>query len=197
MKENPDELDTEQFEIRTFTPYKDLEPYHEYNLDDIKAIHATILSCIKHLQTKYDANDDNIRTYNAKNRVGFSISNFLNTMNFENLLIKQQICLYLNYVAFFHISQQKQLKRLLTKLQEFDNDIEENLNVHDMCSIDDINNSEPIEDFFKMETDTGISHYSGTVLSVIEQVQIENKQEVVSSEIKQEVSALVSSENSQ
>ena len=181
MKENAEELDTEQLDIRTFAAYKELEPYHEYNLDDIKALHSTILSFIKHLQTRYETNEDNIRNYNSKHRVGFSISNFLNTMDYENLLVKQQIDLYLNYMAFFHISQQKQLKRLLNKLQEFDTDIEENLNVNTMCSINDIAHSEPIEDFFKMEAASVISQYNSEAnLNVIEQINIEFAEEVSS-----------------
>jgi hypothetical protein len=179
LKENAEELDIEQVDMRTFTPYKDLEPYHEYNLDDIKVLHATILGFIKHLQFRYDTNEYNIRNYNTKNRAGFSVSNFLNTMEFENLLVKQQIGLYLNYIAFFHISQQKQLKRLLAKLQEFDSDIEENLSVDGLCSINDIENTEPINDFFKMEEMPVISQYSSSAnLDVIEQIRIEMVEEV-------------------
>lgn len=184
LKENAEELDIEQVDMRTFTPYKDLEPYHEYNLDDIKVLHATILGFIKHLQFRYDTNEYNIRNYNTKNRAGFSVSNFLNTMEFENLLVKQQISLYLNYIAFFHISQQKQLKRLLTKLQEFDSDIEANLSVDGLCSINDIENTEPINDFFKTD-ESGmvptISQYSSSAkLDVIEQIKIEMVEEVQS-----------------
>jgi hypothetical protein len=182
LKENAEELDIEQIDMRTFTPYKDLEPYHEYNLDDIKVLHATILGFIKHLQFRYDTNEYNIRNYNTKNRAGFSVSNFLNTMEFENLLVKQQISLYLNYIAFFHISQQKQLKRLLTKLQEFDSDIESNLNVDGLCSINDIENTEPINDFFKTDEDgmmPTISQYSSSAkLDVIQQIRIEMVEEV-------------------
>jgi len=117
----------------------------------------------------------------------FSISNYLNTMEFENLLVKQQLSLYLNYIAFFHISQQKQLKRLLTKLQEFDADIEDNLNENGMCSIDDIENAEPIEDFFRMDNDIVISQYnSETDLHVIEQIKIEVDEEVNKDEIPTE-----------
>lgn len=174
IKENLEDLDAEQVDIRTFTQYKELEPFHEYNLDDIKAMHASILVFIKHLQSKFETNENNIHNFNAKNHVGFSISNYLNTLEFENLLVKQQLGLYLNYVAFFHISQQKQLKRLLSKLQEFDSEIDSNLNDNKMCSIDDIENTEPIEEFFKMDGDGVISQYnSETNLKVIEQINIE------------------------
>ena len=179
IKENSEDLEAEQVDIRTFTQYKELEPYHEYNLDDIKAMHANILVFIKHLQTRFETNENNIHNYNVKNRAGFSISNYLNTLEFENLLVKQQLGLYLNYIAFFHISQQKQLKRLLHKLQEFDADVEDNLNENGMCSIDDIENAEPIEDFFKMDVETVISQYnSENNVNAIEQINIEIVEEV-------------------
>ena len=155
LKENPEELDIERLDFRTFTVYKDLEPFHEYNLDDIKEIHSTIILFITHLQSCYETNEDCIRNYNSKNKVGFSISNFLNTMEYENLLVKQQIGLYLNYLAFFHISQHKQLKRILTKLEEFDADIEENINIETMCSINNIADTQPVSDFFKVDSEDG------------------------------------------
>jgi hypothetical protein len=98
------------------------------------------------------------------------------------MLVKQQISLYLNYIAFFHISQHKQLTRLLAKLQEFDTDIEANLNVNGLCSINDIENTEPINDFFKMDEDglaPTISQYSSSAqLDVIQQIKIEMVEEV-------------------
>ncbi len=67
------------------------------------------------------------------------------------------------------------------KLQEFDTDIEENLNVNTMCSINDIAHSEPIEDFFKMEAASVISQYNSEAnLNVIEQIKIEFAEEVSS-----------------
>lgn len=176
IKENIEVLDAEQVEIRTFTQYKELEPFHEYNLDDIKTMHASILVCIKHLQTKFEINENNIRNYNATNHVGFSISNYLNTLEFENLLVKQQLGLYLNYIAFFHISQQKQMKRLLNKLHEFDADIDNNLNDNKMCSIDDIKNTEPIEEFFKIEQNDPISQFESETNNIIfDQIPIPNE----------------------
>jgi len=56
-----------------------------------------------------------------------------------------------NYISFFHVSQKKQFTRLLTKLQEFDAEVEENINVNFMSSIDDIDDSEPMNEFYSMD----------------------------------------------
>jgi hypothetical protein len=67
-------------------------------------------------------------------------------------------------------------------LQEFDSDIEANLSVNGLCSIDDIENTEPINDFFKMDEQglaPTISQYSSsTKLDVIQQIKFEMIEEV-------------------
>lgn len=110
-----------------------------------------ILQFVNHLETKYQYTCEKISNYNERNRGGFSVSNFLNTMDFENMILKQQITLYVNYISFFHVSQKKQFTRLLTKLQDFDGDVEENINVNFMSSIDDIDDSEPMNEFYSMD----------------------------------------------
>ena len=67
------------------------------------------------------------------------------------MILKQQITLYVNYISFFHVSQKKQFTRLLTKLQEFDVEVEENINVNFMSSIDDIDDAEPMNEFYSMD----------------------------------------------
>ena len=46
--------------------------------------------------------------------------------------------MFLNYLAFFHISQKKQLKRVLSKLEDFSNEMDNNLHNNMSFSIDDI-----------------------------------------------------------
>ena len=46
--------------------------------------------------------------------------------------------LFLNYLACFHISQKKQLKRVLSKLEDFSNEMDHNLHNNMSFSIDDI-----------------------------------------------------------
>ena len=36
IKDNKEDLNAEKIEFRTFPVYKDLEPFQEYNLDDIQ-----------------------------------------------------------------------------------------------------------------------------------------------------------------
>jgi hypothetical protein len=70
--------------------------------------------------------------------MGFSLSNFLNTLVHENKLLYEQIELYVNYMCFFQISQKKQLKNIYSKIIDFDKEIDENININKTYSIDDI-----------------------------------------------------------
>jgi len=66
------------------------------------------------------------------------ISNFLNTLTHENRILQEQISLFVNYISFFHISQKKQLKNLHTRIDEFYNEVDENININYTYSINDI-----------------------------------------------------------
>jgi len=158
IKDNKEDLNAEKIEFRTFPVYKDLEPFQEYNLDDIKNIHNDIMKHINFLYECYQANEDKIINYNKKTRIGFSISNLLNTLEHENTVLKQQIALYVNYLSFFHISQSKHLKNLLGRLKGFDEEIEENVNGNHTYSVDDVEDTEPFRKFEYEPTNIEVSN---------------------------------------
>ena len=70
--------------------------------------------------------------------MGFSLSNFLNTLDYENRLLREQIELYVNYLCFFQISQKKQLMSIYSKILDFDKDITDNVNINKTYSIRNI-----------------------------------------------------------
>ena len=124
--------------IQTFPVYKDLEPYQEYRIEDISLLHESILNLINTLYTETQAKTETILHYNDNHKVGFSISNFLNTLTHENRILQEQITLFINYISFFHISQKKQLKKLHVRIQDFYKEVDENINMNYTFSIDDI-----------------------------------------------------------
>lgn len=154
IKDNSEDLNADKkIEFYTFPPYKDLEPFQEYNLDDIKHIHDDIMKYIHFLYECYETNQTKITNYNGKTRIGFSISNLLNTLGHENMVLKQQMSLYINYLSFFHISQTKHLKSLLQRLKDFDSEIEENVNGNHAYSVDDVEEADSIRKFDYNEYD--------------------------------------------
>ena len=135
----------ETLNIQTFPVYKDLEPYQEYRIEDISLLHESILNLINILYNETQTKTDTILHYNDNHKVGFSISNFLNTLTHENRILQEQITLYINYISFFHISQKKQLKKLHIRIQDFYKEVDENINMNYTFSIDDISNDDSFD----------------------------------------------------
>jgi hypothetical protein len=147
IKENP-EITIDESEIKSFPQYKDLEPFQEYKMDDIRDIHENILFLINKLHGQSTSKKFNIEHYNEKHRIGFSISNFINTLEYENRLLNEQISLYINYLSFFHISHKKQIQRLYLRIHEFHKEVNDNINVNQTFSIDDIQEDQKLNKFF-------------------------------------------------
>ena len=138
FKDHSVEIENDDLNAKTFPVYKELEPSQEYKLEDVKGIHASILYLINTLHIKCEGQRNTISGYSDDSKIGYSISNFLNTLQYENLILQEQTNLFLNYLAFFHISQKKQLKRVLSKLEDFSNEMDNNLHNNMSFSIDDI-----------------------------------------------------------
>lgn len=137
VKEQKKELDLQDLD-NSYPIYKDLEPFLEYKSHDIKSVHTNILDIIHLLYNEIESSHNNITHYNDNNKMGFTLSNFLNTLEYENKLLQEQIELYVNYICFFQISQKKQLFSIYSKLLEFDKAIADNVNINKSYSIDDI-----------------------------------------------------------
>jgi len=158
IKENRTELNIDELELKTYPVYKDLEPFQEYKLDDIKDIHSNILLLINRLYLQSTGRTDTIENYSENHKIGFSISNFLNTLEYENRLLREQISLYINYISFFHISQKRQLNRLFMRMQDFYREIDDNININRTFSIEDIGEQDKLTRFFIIGEDVQIGN---------------------------------------
>jgi hypothetical protein len=168
-------MNVAELEFKSYPAYKDLEPFQEYKLDDIKEIHSNILFLINQLYGQTLDKNDTIEHYNDNHKIGFSISNFLNTLEYENRLLREQVGLYINYVSFFHISERKQLNRLYLRMQEFYTEIEENININRTFSIDDIGDEDQLNRFYIIGEDVKIEPILEDV-EFLETIKKENPQ---------------------
>jgi len=108
-------------------PYKDLEPTIEYSIEGIQDIHNDILQVIENIHQYCLEKEKQISDYNQRPMYGISITSFINTLEYENSIMREQITLYCNYVHFFHNIQKDNLSRLYSKINNFQNDIDENM----------------------------------------------------------------------
>jgi hypothetical protein len=107
--------------------YKDLEPMIEYNINTIEEIHNDILQVIENFHNYCLEKEKKITEYNERPMYGFSITSFINTLEYENSIMREQITLYCNYIHFFHNIQRDNFARLYAKIINFQTDIDENM----------------------------------------------------------------------
>lgn len=179
FKDHSIEVENDDINAKTFPVYKELEPSQEYKLEDVKGIHASILYLINTLHSKSEGQRNTISGYNDDSKIGYSISNFLNTLQYENLILQEQTNLFLNYLAFFHISQKKQLKRVLSKLEDFSNEMDNNLHNNMSFSIDDIEDDNVNQDdYLHSDSDEEISDSQKSSLNEKEAMEPITKQQL-------------------
>jgi hypothetical protein len=74
--------------------------------------------------------------------VGNSITSFIQTLEYENTLLHEQIGLYINYIGFFHVSQTQFLKKLFDRVQCFQLEIESDiLSNHSQPALQDVSDT--------------------------------------------------------
>ena len=84
--------------------YKDLDPFAEYNLDDLVLTHKIIIETLTKLQVLYSS-----------------------TLSYENKILGEHISLYSDYLSFYHSSQRKYFEKALYKINGFMREIEDDI----------------------------------------------------------------------
>lgn len=108
--------------LKSCPVYKDLEPMFEYNIEDIENIYSNVVLLITYLYEQTIKNTAEIEGYD---HTGFSISNFVNTLRNDNLILQGQIDLFTNYLSFFLNSQHKHYDRIYSRITDFFNGLDE------------------------------------------------------------------------
>lgn len=130
---------------KKYPVYKDLEQLREYSINEISDIHETILNTLSELYNYYITKQQTIKDYSHKNNINISITNFIHTLEYENTLIREQICLYVSYLNFFYSTQKKYLDKLHKRFVNFESDVLENITnnensqfIESICNTNDI-----------------------------------------------------------
>ena len=131
-------LTNHDYNITKYENYKDLEPTKEYNLQDIESINKDILDILSKLCFKYTKMAKYINDYNKNNQVGYTISNFLNTLTYENNNLLEKITLYKNFIAFFDQSHINHFEKLISDYEIFKKDLKENITSSNYLTINDL-----------------------------------------------------------
>jgi hypothetical protein len=108
-----------------YTPYKEIEPYYEYNQADVLELHQDILKVLNLMYKEYLQKEKKVIENNKSG--GLYVENFIQTLNFENNVFKEKILLYVGYLHFYHKLQEKYLTGLFRRVDMFYKDVEENV----------------------------------------------------------------------
>jgi len=118
--------------------YNDLDPYCEYKMEDINLAHDNSVELIMCLICKLRENENTVSKYKVKSKSGIRIANFINTLEYDNNILRDQIELYINYCDFFQSTQHKYFNKLLEKIKALQHDIDEDIMFHEtQCPIDE------------------------------------------------------------
>jgi hypothetical protein len=111
--------------------YNDLEPFCEYALENIYLVHDNAVELITCLIKKLKENELTINKYKSKSQSGIRIDNFINTLEYDNKILRDQIELYISYCDFFQDTQLKYFTKLLDRIKSFQDDINEDVKFHE------------------------------------------------------------------
>lgn len=147
--------------VNKFPIYKDLEPFKQYDFEIIVELHKTILILLNDLNDHILEKDSQLKTFMLKQKAGLNINNFVNTYDFDIMVIKQKQTLYLSYLEFFHNIHTKHFKRFSKKMKLINDYLDEDIKFDEdtLKSISDDENvvlsiiEEENPDVFPNETD--------------------------------------------
>ena len=109
-------IDIVKSDVYVFPVYKDLEPFKQYEFDTIQQVHEAILVFLNTLCTHITSKDQELKTHQTTNKAGLNIDNFVMSFNYNLVVMKEKISLFINYVVFFHTSHLKLLTRFVMKV---------------------------------------------------------------------------------
>ncbi len=176
-----DEYKLENKTQKKHPEYRDLDINTDFTLEQITNIHDDViyLTCV--LIDKYKEGVILINKYKAQSKTGIYIINLINTIEYDNAILKDQIDLYINYLFFFQDTQNTYFSKLYNKLLGFLNEIEKDINLQNGNVEDD--------DFGVSGEELNVSEATNVVTVKSEASKAINRVPVSEATVKSEVTA--------
>jgi len=136
--------------------YKDLEPFKHYDFEVIQSVHETIIGMLLAIYNYLSHKEHDLKLHQEKNATGLNIDNFIQTFNFNNLVIREKVVLFISYIEFFHKLHTKYFKRFTTKMQLFLSQINNDIKFEDSVEINRTKRKSMMETFASDNIDKNI-----------------------------------------
>ena len=105
--------------LKNFPVYKDLNNEIEYEFNNTEEIHKNIIQIIEALENELLIREQELKIDDQKRKSGLNIDNLINSYNYNNKLLKEQISLFIDYVKVFHKFHYKYIHRFKLKTKLF------------------------------------------------------------------------------
>jgi len=102
--------------VNSFPVYKDLEPFKQYNFEIIQEVHDNIILLLYGINEFILNKDNELQCHLKKQSIGLNINNFVNTFNYNIVIVKEKGALFISYIDFFHSLHTKHLQRFAMKM---------------------------------------------------------------------------------
>uniref|UniRef100_A0A6C0D6R1 Uncharacterized protein n=1 Tax=viral metagenome TaxID=1070528 RepID=A0A6C0D6R1_9ZZZZ len=139
-----------------FPVYKDLEPFKDYKFEITLEIHENILVLLNSIYSIINNRENELSIHRSKQLIGLNIDNFVNSFNYEIILMREKVNLFLSYIEFFHKLHTKYLKRFSNKIQLMSNHVNSDIQFDENAENSVCNNS--IDDVLDDENYTEINN---------------------------------------
>jgi len=100
--------------------------------------------------------EHDLKLHQEKNATGLNIDNFIQTFNFNNVVLREKLALFLNYIEFFHKLHTKYFKRFTTKMQLFVSQINHDIKFEDSAELNKTKRKSMLDNFANDNIDQNI-----------------------------------------
>jgi len=112
-----------------YPKYMDLEPYKEYEMDLIYQLNDVVLLFFSNLNNVLLKKYEELRLHRSKNAEGIYLDNFVETFEFDNIMLEKRICLFISYMEIFQRNHIKYFKRFTNKMTLFSTQINHDIRI--------------------------------------------------------------------
>jgi hypothetical protein len=151
-------LDLINVNKNSYPTYKDLEPFKQYDFEIIQSVHETIITLLVSIHNYFLNKEHDLKQHQQKNATGLNIDNFIHTFNYNNVVLREKLTLFVTYIEFFHKLHTKYFTRFTTKMQLFTSQILHDIKFEDSVEIHKMKRKSMMDTLMSEEIDKEILH---------------------------------------
>ena len=103
-------------DIYVFPVYKDLEPFKQYEIEVLQNINEAIFRFLSAICSYIMNKEQDLKRHQVLNKTGLNIDNFVMSFNYNIIVMKDKVSLFISNMTYFHSLHLKLLTKLSTKI---------------------------------------------------------------------------------